>query len=637
MIAPNWRCHDLPNGDRPHILLCKGGICLLRGKAWVGWIARTAGSLTVWLGGGAVALREATTSIPKPPDNPGWADLAQWIASGSDPAAMIAALASGLGLVASLYQIFGPKPYTLAQGRKDRTRQDASFAALDDREERRHATTYAKVDELAAQVAILTAHLALTQPQQASAAEQAAEELLATGEASDRAIVESFVGEYPLEAGDALMAEVQAGRHRNAERARQAARLYAPFSPGKAKEAYRQAVDLDPADFWSWIELGRLCAAYDGLAAARDCFDAALRHVANQRDRMVVHVAFGSVLVAEGQLSMATEEYAAALSIAERLGATEPDNARWQRDLSVIYNKLGDIEVTAGNLTRARQRFEEALAIREKRAQMESGNAGWQRDLSVSYSKLGDLEVAESNFAMAREWFEKVRVIRETLCRTEPGNWELQRDLSVSYNKLGDVEVAAGNVAMARTRFEQDLEIARTLAQAEPGNAGWQRDLSVSFERLGDLEIETNNFAAARQQFEQALAIREKIVLADPDNRGWQRDVSVIYERLGDVELAANELAVAFQRFEQAKDIRDRLAAAEPGNSEWQRDLCVIHERLGLLATRAGKSDEALARYSQAEEIMVALATTWPDHPGFAKDLSDIRLVLAELQAPTKS
>lgn len=351
---------------------------ILGGKSWPGWIARTAGATAVWLGGGLVAVREASASIPKPPLNPSLLDLAQWIASGSDPAALIAAVASGLGLVASLFQIFGPKPYTAEQGRRDREHQNASFKAADQRQAARHAediaahhTTQTELAALRAQIAVLTQSIAQKAPDQASSFAEAAEELIASQDESDIELAREVAAGRPEEAADALMREVQEGKQRNAERARQAARLYAPFAPGKAKLAYEEATQLDPADLWSWIELGRLRMAYDGLAAARSCFETALQYVANERDRMVLHNAFGNVLMAEGRLREARHEYEASLAIAEAHVQREPGNLDWQRELSVSHNGLGDVEFADGNLPAARGHFTASLAIRKALAQRE--------------------------------------------------------------------------------------------------------------------------------------------------------------------------------------------------------------------------------------------------------------------------
>lgn len=112
---------------------------------------------------------------------------------------------------------------------------------------------------------------------------------------------------------------------------------------GKAKEAYEEAVALDPEDFWSWIELGRLRAKYDGLDRAEVAFKNGLQRAGDDRDRSVLHTEFGGLLSARGQLAKALEEFKQARTIHEALAKAEPGNAEWQRDLSVGYSRLAEL------------------------------------------------------------------------------------------------------------------------------------------------------------------------------------------------------------------------------------------------------------------------------------------------------
>ena len=490
---------------------------------------RTGGPLLTFAGGIASYTKSLST-ITDP--HPGVLDVVLWAVSGNDRTALLAAIGTGFAFVASVYQLFGPKPYTGVEGQADRKHQDKSFAAADQQQQARHDQVLARLEAMEQR---LTADPAVAETSARSFAETVGE-LAETGDATDLTIAEQAVSGDPLAAGDALMAQMREDRVRGAERARQAARIYAPFSPAKAMAAYKEATDLDPADFWSWIELGRLRVQYETLASARACFQIALQQVTDERDRMVVHGEFGKLLSDEGHLREARQEFEAALAIAERLAAAEPGNALWQRDLSISYERLGEVEVAAGDLAAARQRFEAGLAIAERLAAAEPGNAGWQRDLWVSSNKFGEVEVAAGDLAAARQRFEAALAIAERLAAAEPGNAGWQRDLSISFNKLGDVEVAAGDLAAARARFEAGLAIAERLAAAEPGNAGWQRDLSVSYTRLGDVEVAAGDHAAARQRFEASLAIRERLVEQWPDHPQFAKDLAYVRARIAALE-----------------------------------------------------------------------------------------------------
>lgn len=257
----------------------------------------------------------------------------------------------------------------------------------------------------------------------------AADELIRSDHAEDQAAAEEVLEGDPVKAADALMQEVAAGKRRDADRARQAARLYAPFSPIKAMAAYMQATDLEPEDPWSWIELGRLRVHYETLASARTAFQIALQYATADADRSVLHNEFGTLLVAEGHLREARREFEAAFAIDKVLAEGEPDSDRWQIYLAISHNQLGDVEVAAGDLGAARGRYEASLAIREQLAAQEPGNAGWQRDLYVGFDRLGRIAQAEGNPELAITEFQRGEAVMAALAAALPAHPGFARDL----------------------------------------------------------------------------------------------------------------------------------------------------------------------------------------------------------------
>jgi hypothetical protein len=51
----------------------------------------------------------------------------------------------------------------------------------------------------------------------------------------------------------------------------------------------------------------------------------------------------GDVLVAQGKLQQAVEDYQQDLAIMKRLAEQDKTNSCWQRDLSVSYERVGDV------------------------------------------------------------------------------------------------------------------------------------------------------------------------------------------------------------------------------------------------------------------------------------------------------
>ena len=402
----------------------------------------------------------------------------------------------------------------------------------------------------------------------------------------------------------------------------------------KAIEAYRTAAELDPADTWTWIHLGRLRQRAGDLAAAEHAF-AQARAVAEQahdeRDAMAADNGLGDVRVAVGDLSGALAAYEAALAIAEKLAGRDPNNAEWQRDLSVSYDRIGDVRVAHGDRAGALAAYEQGLAIREKLAGRDPNNARWQRDLSVSYHRIGDARLAQGDRAGARAAYEQGLAIHEELAGRDPNNAEWQRDLSVNLNKSGDVRVAQGDRVGALAAYEQGRAIAEKLAGRDPNNAEWQRDLSVSFERIGDVRVAQGDRAGALEAYEQGRAIHEKLTGRDPNNAQWQRDLSVSLNKIGDVRVEQGDRAGALEAYEQGLAIHEKLAGRDPNNAEWQRDLSVSFERIGDVRVAQGDRAGALEAYEQDLAIREKLAGRDPNNAEWQRDLIVSYVKLAEV------
>ena len=220
---------------------------------------------------------------------------------------------------------------------------------------------------------------------------ETAVDLSQSANAVDRSVAEQVIEGRPEAAADRLVAEASAGKQRNASRFRQAARLYAPFAPSKAMEAYREAVELDPEDLWSWIELGRLRRHFGTLADARTCFNAALQRVAGERDRSVLHDEFGDLLLVEGELPEARTEFEADLAISARLARQEPANAEWQHDLFIIHADLAHLAEQDGNPAEALRLFKEGEAIMSGLTSAQPDHPGFIRDLNSVRSDIARL------------------------------------------------------------------------------------------------------------------------------------------------------------------------------------------------------------------------------------------------------
>ncbi len=218
-----------------------------------------------------------------------------------------------------------------------------------------------------------------------------------------------------------------------AEKYRRLGALVREFDTAKARAAYEAAFALQPADFWTCIELSRLRRTAGDTSGARAAAEAAGRAAGTDREWSVALNDLGNVLVAQGNLPEAQKTYRDGLAIADRLAKSDPGNAGWQRDLSVSYEKVGDVLVAQGDGPGALASYRDSLTIRDRLAKSDPGNAEWQRDLLVSHEKL-----ANAGDDPRSQYLEIVRILRElqSTGRLAPADKEWPAEAEAELAKL---------------------------------------------------------------------------------------------------------------------------------------------------------------------------------------------------------
>jgi tetratricopeptide (TPR) repeat protein len=376
--------------------------------------------------GALAAYEKARSSFAPQPPQPDFGQVISWAATGNDWVALgtiaLAAVSTGY----SIYQMFQPDPAT---------KQDVKDDGRKTREGIEHLSRQgvAETNVLIAKIDALEQKLLAQNPagaQQIESFATTATDLAESDSAEDRSIAREAVEGDPLAASDRLMAEVEVGVAEQAQRARQAARIAAPFSVAKAITAYARAVELAPEDFGTWIELSRLHEVAGSLPEARRTAEAALQHVGGDWDRMLAEEALGDIAISEGQLPAAHRHYQARLGASQAVLATDPDDTSRQREVSVSHNKLGDVAREEGDLTSARTAYAASLAIRERLAGADPGNAAWQRDLFVSHHRMGRIAEASGDVAGAIAEFEAGEAILVALIARVGDHPGFARDLA---------------------------------------------------------------------------------------------------------------------------------------------------------------------------------------------------------------
>ena len=217
-----------------------------------------------------------------------------------------------------------------------------------------------------------------------------------------------------------------------AEEFRTVARLAGYGDPRRAREAWAEALRLDPDDVGSLWRFAELEERAGFLAEAEAAYRRALtlgRPGQHDRDVYWSQLGLGDILIRRGDLAGARTHYQDARALAERLARADPGNAGWQRDLSVSFNKIGDVLRDQGKGEEALAAFRDGHAIAERLARADPGNAEWQRDVAVSRLRIGLIHRQRGDLAAARREFAASRAIIADLIARAPGLAVLRQDL----------------------------------------------------------------------------------------------------------------------------------------------------------------------------------------------------------------
>ncbi len=436
------------------------------------------------------------------------------------------ALVTGVATGLQVWQPFGQGPATGKDVRvivgKASQRSDDQFAILNEKVDRLLAAT--KVGDQGRGVAPDTT---------------VRDQIVAIVESADpgvQAAIDRAIAEPGLQSREdteqALIAAAENSKLEVAARLRELGAFQSLYSVGKAIETYREALRLDPGDFWTHVLLGRLLS----LAHSPEAYEVAETCFALSKEgtweRSVACSELGNALIARNELSEALVQFRDGLEIGRNLSALDPEDDYLSRSVSVILNKIGTVLKRSGDIDEAIIYYEESLNIRRRLVALDSENNERKRDVSISLANIGDVQRGRNDFSNALYSYEEVLSIQRGLIEKNSTNQDYLRDVSVSLNRVGDMLREGGDLSKALLCYEEGLEIIRYLVSADPTNGEHTRDMSVSINKIGDMLVARNNFSEALAHYQEGLEIVRGLSALDPANMVLRRDVWVSLWRL---------------------------------------------------------------------------------------------------------
>jgi tetratricopeptide (TPR) repeat protein len=275
----------------------------------------------------------------------------------------------------------------------------------------------------------------------------------------------------------------------------------------RAEQAFRQALQADPAQAEVWRRLGQVCQSSGKVADALHCFGEALRL---EPGRAPTHNSLGILLVQKRDLSGAAASFRRAIEL-------QPDFAQAHNNLGNVLKELGDLtgalscyreairvdpgfadgHNNLGLLLNDLERFDEALDSFQHVARLQPTNA-------TALNRLGILQARRKDFAGAVDSFRSATQIR-------PDFAEAYTNLGNALKELGEL----GDLHAALACYRQAVRLAPTLAEGH-------NNLGLLLANLG--------------QPEGAVACYDRALELQPDYRDARLNRALAWLRLGDYE-----------------------------------------------------------------------------------------------------
>ena len=145
---------------------------------------------------------------------------------------------------------------------------------------------------------------------------------------------------------------------------------------------------------------------------------------------------------AAGDLDEALERYTAALAIARKKAAADPDDLVAGRDLAAALTHVGEVHDRDGRLDAAIALHEESLAVRRRLADAAPGDLAGLAGLSTGLERLADARDARGHRSRARDLFRLRLQLAQMLAARAPGDPELAGAVATTRERLAELDQA---------------------------------------------------------------------------------------------------------------------------------------------------------------------------------------------------
>jgi len=288
-----------------------------------------------------------------------------------------------------------------------------------------------------------------------------------------------------------------------------------------------------------------------------------------------------------GDTTAALDLHKKVVGIAEKLVASEPNDATLQRLLASGVLRLGDQLVGTGDRSNGESQYLRGEQILKKL--VAPNNVMSQVDLAETYARLGTARLADNDLLSAKKYFLDGFDIYKKLSAADPSDTNLLLGLDSAYTCLGDTASKLGREKESTAALQSARTIADQLAARSPtteilSNQGLVHVVQAeNFDNSGSPDV-------ALQHLHKAQAIYSKLVNDDPSNVDSRLYLAATYDRIGISLLRKNEIDAAENAYQSAIDLVQVLKNPSDSNAQLLYVLADSHTGLGdVLRIRAAE------------------------------------------------
>jgi tetratricopeptide (TPR) repeat protein len=313
----------------------------------------------------------------------------------------------------------------------------------------------------------------------------------------------------------------------------------------------------------------------------------------------------GEIAQTRADLDGALARYAEAMAGTAEMVRRDPDDPQRLFEHAQNVFLVGEVARIRGLLDRAEAAAQEYRTLAYRMAAIEPGNARWRMETQYADANLGIVYLARRRFPEASRQFQTALGTIERIAAGAPANRDYQQNFSLSLAWLADALRSEGKLDEAIANRERQVALLTRLG-ARGNDVAYRQDLIVAYQALGRLFASKGDFGLAMQHHRAAVAEAEALIPTEPDNMRWVAFASSSKLALAKVLAASGSHEEAGRQARSGCELVGRLLRRDRSVAAWRdihRDCLSARAELSIAA---GAVEEAASLARQLLQSAVA-------------------------------